>query len=517
MEAKACVLVVLDGFGVSREDLSNPIFVAEPKNFQYLKENYAYGALQANGMAVGMPWGQGGDSRVGHLAIGAGRIVYQNSARISQAVKDGTFNSNPELLSVISSANTSSKALHLVGLLSEGVVHANIEHFQAMLALAKSQGLEKVYMHFFSDGKDSAPRSVVSLVERVRGIADSVGVGVVSTIIGRYYGMNSNGDWKKTERVFQLLTELRGQTGSFSQFVDELYAQGRNDDFLSPFVFENAAPIQNGDSVVFMNFQEEGIRQLAGAFSLTDFTGFSRSLPPNIHLVSLTNYSEMFQSIRVAFPEQEIDDCLAQVISEKGLAQMSVGESINYASTAYYFNGLSDEAFENQFIVSIPSNDIVSQAQKPEMKASAVASRVVQAIEEQSYKFILANFVNADIVAQAGDFNATVAAIKAVDEALGSIVRACEAQKVALIVTSSHSNAERVVNPITGEVETRLDANPVPFILASPGFKKGTPSVPVRQTQAIGMLADVAPTILELLGIEKPALMTGRSLLRFLR
>ncbi|MDP3880814.1 MAG: 2,3-bisphosphoglycerate-independent phosphoglycerate mutase [bacterium] len=515
--ARTCVLLMLDGFGVGRKDVSNPIHVADGENLRYLRENYPSAALQASGIAVGLPWEESGNSKVGHLTIGAGRTVYQNYPRISLDIRSGKFFENEALLEAINHAKTNYSTLHLCGLLSEGHIHSSLEHLEALLSLAAKEGVKDVALHLIADGKDSAPKSVEDLLSRVESITRDKGVGRVASIIGRYYGMDKNGNWDRTAHAYSVMTADTTSEGEFSAVAAKTYERGMNDDFIPGFVFgPKPSPVKNNDALVFFNFQEDDIRQLAASFILPAFDKFERRQIQNLFIATFTKYSDLFE-VPVAFPQEEILNTLGQVISDSGKAQMLVAETINYAATSYYFNGLRDEVFDGQFNVSVPSLNVPSFIGKEEMQAKEVANRVVQAVDEHSYDFIFANFANADILAQTGNFDATVKAVKAIDGELGRIIKTCEVAGVTLIVTSAHGNAENVMNSSTGAMDTRFNDSPVPIYFMDTERKKASPQAPVRESEIIGMLSDLAPTVLEIMDIEKPKEMTGKSLVGFLR
>jgi len=512
---KKCVLIILDGWGIGRHDFSNPIYIAKPKVVEHIKNTYSAAALQASGIAVGLPWEEEGSSEVGHLTIGAGKVLYQHYPRISMAVRSQEFYKNEVLLQATKKTKDNQSTLHYVGLLSDENSHASFEHLMALMELAKREGVKKVNLHLFSDGSSKKPQALKGLLERVDNLIKEKGVGRVATICGRYYGMDQDGHWDRTKRAYQTLMAREATNTSFEAVLSDLYSQSRGEDLLPPYVFgPEAGPIRDGDAVVFFNFREDSIRQLASSFLLPNFDKFERKIFTDLFVATFTDYSDQF-SAPVAFEQEGADNPLGKVLADAGKTQMLIAETEKYAHVTYFFNGYRDEQFEGQFPVLIPSNNISRHENSPEMKAEEIGNRVVQAIEDQSYDFILANFANPDVVAHSGNFDATVKAIEAVDEQLEKIVKACEAVDMPLLITSDHGNAEAVLDPMTGEKQTKHDANPVPIyavgsIFEGGGFQDKKPAV-------LGILSDVAPTVLELMGLEKPKEMTGKSLVHVLR
>lgn len=517
---QACVLVVLDGWGLGRTDNSNPVHVVEPKTIEYFKQHYPMGALQAAGIAVGLPWNEEGNSEVGHLTIGAGKVVYQHYPRITLAIQNGDFFKNKAFDEAFEHVKKNQSSLNIIGLLTEGNIHSSFEHLEALLESAKQHGITEVNLHLFADGKDSRPHSAANLVAQLKSATDRCGIGRLASLSGRNYGLDRDGHWERTEKAYQAITgTLPVSARPLEAVLAETYANNENDDYLDPTVIgPTAHPVSDNDSIIFLDFREDSIRQIASAFILKDFDKFPVKPFKNLFIATMTDYSKLFP-VPVAFPSEVITEPLGKVLADAGKNQMLIAETEKYAHVTYFFNGYRDEPYPNQFKVLIPSRNVVSHDERPEMMAAELATRVVEAVEDRSFQFILVNFANPDVIAHTGNFDAAVAGIKVVDAELGRIVKACEATDTALIVTSDHGHVERMRDPFTGATETSHDTNPVPVYLVVKELYRDKTETEIRQNEneVVGILSDVAPTVLEILGIKKPPEMTGTSLLKLLK
>jgi 2,3-bisphosphoglycerate-independent phosphoglycerate mutase len=513
--SKKVVLAILDGWGEGPKNSSNPIHSANLENINNLRNNYPLGFIQASGISVGLPWGEVGNSEVGHLNLGAGKIVYQYFPRISMAINDGSFFQNPALLKSVEHAKKNNSALNLVGLLSKGSVHSSLEHLNALIKFAKESEVQKTNIHLITDGRDSPPSSAMELLSKLpEGALDNV-----ASLSGRFYAMDRDNQWKRTEMAYNVLLG-NGKNipkENIEAHLKETYAKNLNDEYIEPVLIGEKRPVQSNDAIIFFNFREDRMKQIVGSFILDDFNNFPRTKLDNLQITTLTPYDNDFK-VDVAFPPEKIENPLGKVLSDAGKSQFRITETQKYPHITYFFNGLKEEPFQNEYRVLIPSKQIFRQAEDPEMMAPEITNRLIQAIDEGVFDFTLVNFPNPDMIAHTGDYNATVKAVKTVDEQIKKIADICLARGVSLIITSDHGNAERLFNPLTGEPETQHDPNPVPFILVDKNYekKKTEEDIAYLAKMPIGVLADVAPTVLELMEIPQPKEMTGHSLMHLL-
>ncbi|HEY4475756.1 MAG TPA: 2,3-bisphosphoglycerate-independent phosphoglycerate mutase [Candidatus Paceibacterota bacterium] len=516
---KNVVLVVLDGWGIGRHDYTNPLFVAKPKNLSEIKTRYLYGSLQSSGIAVGLPWDEEGNSEVGHLTIGAGKVIYQHFPRITLSIQRGDFFKNPVLLEGFAHAKKNNSAVHLAGLLTEGNVHASLEHLRALIMLAKKNACEKLFFHFFTDGKDSPPKSVKNLLEKVADFIKESGVGAVASLSGRYYALDRDSHWDRTEKTYAALTGKGQIFKNPGERIDEYYRRGLTDEFIEPFmVGSEPHPIQGSDALIFFDFREDSIRQIASSFIVKNFKEFPTGDFKNLYVATMTSYSDRF-SAPVAFPNETVDNPLGKILADQGLLQLRIAETEKYAHVTYFFNGYREKPFKNEYRILIPSKNVARHDEFPEMMAKEIGARVTESVAEEQFSFILANFANPDMIAHTGNYDAAIQAIMTVDEEIGKIWKACLEKDAALLITSDHGNIEMMIDPFTGRPETKHDPNLVPFYLVGKGFEshKSEEGGEAAENEAAGILSDVTPTILELLHIPKPTEMTGESLLRLLK
>jgi 2,3-bisphosphoglycerate-independent phosphoglycerate mutase len=509
--AAPVVLIVLDGFGVRRERSANAIALARTPFYDRLKTDFPYTELQASGLDVGLPAGQMGNSEVGHLNLGAGRIVYQDVTKITRAIDTGEFFNNTTLKGSLQAARQGT--LHLLGLVSHGGVHSSMDHLLALLKAASEFGARRVFIHAFTDGRDTPPKSALTYLRQLESACLRFGVGEIASVTGRFYAMDRDRRWQRVQRAYQALVKGEGQGVRFATSAEKAvaaaYERGETDEFIEPTVIGDAgkpkAVIEDNDAVLFFNFRADRMRELAAALTQPNFATFPRGTTPKLaHVSSLTTYDDRL-ALPVLFPQGKLEQILGAVLADAGVRQLRVAETEKYPHVTYYFNGGQESAFpgEDRLLIESPK-DIESYDKAPAMAIDALTEQVVQRIEGAKYGFVLINFANPDMVGHTGNLDAAISAVESVDRALQTIVRATLDKRGRLIVTADHGNVETMVDPETGEPHAAHTTNPVPFILVDSARKAA------RLTP--GSLADVAPTVLKLLGISIPAQMSGRSL-----
>ncbi|MBI4087683.1 MAG: 2,3-bisphosphoglycerate-independent phosphoglycerate mutase [Candidatus Liptonbacteria bacterium] len=507
MTKKTVILVVLDGWGIGREDESNPIHVANPKSFSWLKENFPMTSLRASGIAIGLPWGEVGNSEVGHLTLGAGKVLYQYYPKIMMAIQDKTFFGNPALKGAFEHAKKNNSAVNLVGLLSKGNVHASLDHVRALLEMATREGVSNVKLHLFADGKDSPPKTVQSFLKEIP--QDKL-----ATLVGRYYAMDRNQNWRLTETCYQNMTGGSGTVvADPNPSIEATFKKGLTEEYLPPLRFGEGKTIAENDAVIFFNFREDSMRQLAEAFVVKSFDKFAVKNFQNLHIATMTNYEEKF-TVPVAFAADTVERPLGQLLSDAGKNQMRLAETYKYAHITYFFNGYREQPFKNEYRALIPSLSTPRPEEHPEMMAGPITDRLIDAIQELAFDFILVNYSNGDTMAHTSSYDAGLKAVQIIDREMEKLLKVAVSDKIALLVTSDHGNVEEMINPATALPESQHDANPVPFYLVAPEFRgRKFANWKNLANETMGSLADVAPTVLELMGIKKPEEMTGRSLL----
>ena len=502
-------LIILDGWGIGApDDPNNAVARARTPHMTLYQELYPAATLTCSGEAVGLPDGQMGNSEVGHLNIGAGRVVYQELTRISKAIRDGDFFNNPVLCEAVDKAKAAGGSLHLMGLLSDGGVHSHIEHVFALLELAKRRGLDRVFVHAFLDGRDVPPSSALQYIQELEEEMARLGIGRIASIAGRYYAMDRDKRWERVEKAYHTLVCREGEkAASAAEAVQMAYQRGETDEFVLPTVITGSDParVANGDSIIFFNFRPDRARQLTRAFVDEEFAGFSRCGGRlNLHFASLTQYDETI-SVPVAYEPQILRKTLGEVISAAGLRQLRIAETEKYAHVTYFFNGGDEIANPGEDRVLIPSPKVATYDLQPQMSAPEVTERLITEIKSGKYDLIILNFANGDMVGHTGKLEAAMTAIATVDRCLGRIVETLREQGGMAIITADHGNAELMTDPQTGEPHTAHTVNKVPVVLVSEKYR--------GSHLHSGSLADIAPTILALAGIEQPAEMTGRILL----
>jgi len=505
--ARPLVLIVLDGWGINPRREGNAPLLAKTPNLDRLIKLYPSTRLNTSGLSVGLPPGQMGNSEVGHLTMGAGRVIYQELTRIGQSIDRREFFQNPVLRDNIARLKESGGALHLIGLVSDGGVHSHIDHLFALVDMAKREGLKELYIHVFLDGRDTPPRSGRGYVETLKGYLERVQLGSIATISGRYYAMDRDNRWERIEKAYRAMVYGEGRMVEDPlTAVDIAYQAGETDEFVLPTVVDRTGVIKDGDGIIFFNFRADRARELTRAFTQTAFIGFQRNLWPRLTtFVSMTEYDATF-SLPIAFPPQSLKNIHGEVLSVRGLKQFRIAETEKYAHVTFFFNGGIERPFDGEERLLVPSpRDVPTYDKRPEMGAYHVTEEAVRRIKGGDYPFILINYANGDMVGHTGVLEAAIKACEAVDECVKRVVEATFQRGGIVIITSDHGNVEQMIDYTTGAPHTAHTTNPVPFILVDDD-KRGA-----RLKE--GGLADVAPTVLELMGMEKPEEMTGESLL----
>ncbi len=514
MSKRTLILLILDGWGIGKNDETNPIFQVQPKNINYLKANYPYAVLQASGIAVGLPWGEEGNSEVGHLNIGAGKVLYQNYPRITLAIRDNSFFENKAIKNAFEHSKKNNSAVNLIGLLTSANVHASLEHLENLIKFAEQENVPKINIHLITDGRDSPPQSAIEILKKIPFSEKTK----LASIGGRYYGMDRDKHWDRIEIHYKTLIGEGETADNAENHIKNAYAKDLNDQYIFPVsIGPEKEFVKSGDSIIFFNFREDRMRQITEAFINENFDKFPVKNFSDLYVATMISYDEKFKT-PIAFPKETVDNPLSKVLSYNEKMQFKIAETEKYAHITYFFNGQKELPFPNEYRMLIPSRNDVRHDNHPEMMAIEITSRIIEAIEEGGYDFILANFANPDMIAHTGNYEATIKAIEVVDEQIGKIMNSIFERNGVLMITSDHGNAERMFNPMTGEPETQHDMSPVPIHLAAKEYYHLKNESEINQAEKItvGILADVAPTILELMNIPKPKEMTGQSLLKFL-
>ena len=508
MSKKPTVLMILDGYGLSDKTEGNAVKQAKTPVMDKLIAKYPFVQGEASGMAVGLPDGQMGNSEVGHTNMGAGRIVYQMLVKISKSIQDGDFFENKALVAAMENCKKNDSALHLMGLLSPGGVHSHMEHLYGLLEMAKKNGLEKVYVHAYLDGRDVPPSSAAEYMEELVAKIKEIGVGSVATISGRFYAMDRDNAWDREEKAYSALVYGEGvQADDPVQAIKDSYANDVTDEFMLPTVVDKNGMIHENDSVIFFNFRPDRARQLTRAFVDPEFTGFERRngyFP--LTFVCMAQYDAEMPNVLVAFPPEELKMTFGEYLAKHGKKQLRLAETQKYAHVTFFFNGGVEEpnVDEARLLVNSPK-DVATYDLKPEMSAPEVGMDLVEAIKSDKYDVIVINFANPDMVGHTGVIPAAIKAVERVDGLVGDAVQAVKDMDGVLFICADHGNAEKMIDYETGEPHTAHTTNPVPFILVN-----ADPKYTLREG---GCLADIAPTLLQIMGLEQPKEMTGKSLL----
>lgn len=544
---KMVVLAILDGWGIAQDGPGNAISLASTPNMDKFWHSYPHTQLEAAGEAVGLPKGEDGNTETGHLNLGAGRIVYQDLERINIAIADGSFFENKVLLSALEHTKKFKSDLHFMGLLGGGGVHSNMSHLFALVHLAAKQKVKNLYLHIFSDGRDSPPTAARTYVAHLKEVIQKEGIGEIASIMGRYWAMDRDQRWDRTELAYLALTKGQGElVKTPEEAIEDSYQQGRTDEFITPSLITDSkgapvALIKKDDAVVFFNFRIDRPRQLTKAFVLKDFSNASISFDnhltldthknvqlvqkegskkesgpfhrgsrvENLFFVTMTDYGKTMtdDGAHPAFPPEIIDAPIGSVFYSAGIKQLRITESEKERFVTFYFNGLRDKPFTLEDRIIVPSPTVPTYDQKPEMSAYEVTKTLISKIESETYKFIVVNYPNADMVGHTGNIGPTVKAVEIVDECIGKLATVISAYDGALIITADHGNAEEMINATSGEIDTEHSISRVPFIIVYNKY------LGRAQTLRTGILADVSPTIISLLGLIQPSSMTGRNLL----
>ena len=507
MNKKLTMLMILDGFGMNNNAEGNSIKIANTPNIDNLMKKNPTTEIHTSGLDVGLPEGQMGNSEVGHTNIGAGRIVYQELTRITKEIEEGDFFSNPELVKAIENCKEHGTKLHIMGLLSDGGVHSHNRHLYALLELAKRKDFEDVYVHCFLDGRDTPPASAENYLAELEKKMAEKGVGKIASISGRYYSMDRDKRWERVEKSYQALVNGIGEKETSSIIaIEKSYQKEVFDEFVEPTLIcnndEPIATIQKNDSVIFFNFRPDRAREITRTLVDPDFDGFKRDYF-SVYFVCFTQYDATLPNVHIAFKPTTLENTFGEYISKKGFTQLRIAETEKYAHVTFFFNGGEEKQYPGEDRILVPSPKVATYDLKPEMSAKEVTEKVIEAIQSQKYNCIILNYANPDMVGHTGNLEATVKAIETIDDCVGKVVEEVNKVQGVLLITADHGNAEQMIDYATGEPHTAHTTNPVPFILVGKEDAKLKP----------GRLADLAPTMLDIMGLEKPKEMTGESII----
>lgn len=509
MNNKLTMLMILDGFGINEKEEGNTVKLANIPNLNEILKKNPNTIIHTSGLEVGLPEGQMGNSEVGHTNIGAGRIVYQDLAKITKAIEDGDFFSVPEFVKAIENCKANNSKLHIMGLLSDGGVHSHNRHLYGLLEMAKRKDFEKVYVHCFMDGRDTPPASgenyIVSLEEKMK----EKGVGQIATLSGRFYAMDRDKRWERVSLAYNAMVNGEGEkANSAISAIEESYQKEVFDEFVKPTVITNKngdpiAKIEDGDSVIFFNFRPDRAREITRSIVDKEFDGFETK-KLNTYFVCMTPYDETMPNVEVAYKKEELKNTFGEYISNKGLKQLRIAETEKYAHVTFFFNGGKEEQYEGEDRILVPSPKVETYDLKPEMSAYEVCDKVVEAIKSQKYDSIILNFANPDMVGHTGSIDAAIKALETIDECVKKVVDAINEVNGVLLITADHGNCEQMIDYKSGEPQTAHTTNPVPLAIVG---------LPVNKKIKEGSLCDLAPTMLDIMGLEKPEEMTGESLI----
>lgn len=506
------LLIILDGFGCRKCNTDNAIALADKPNWDKYWKQYPHTLIQASESAVGLPSGQMGNSEVGHLNIGAGRVVYQEFTRIDLAIKGTSFFANPALKHAIDVAKQNDKALHILGLLSDGGVHSHERHIHAMLAMAANEGMKQVYLHIFLDGRDTAPKSAEIFIANLQAKIDELQTGRIASMIGRYYAMDRDSRWQRVKAAYDLITQGKGEFSAPDALtgLNQAYARGETDEFIkaTSIVPPGMSPVrvEDGDSMIFMNFRSDRARQISRTFIEPDFHEFEREYQPKLaDFCTLTGYSDEFD-VSVAFPPERIRNGFGEYIAQLGLKQLRIAETEKYPHVTFFFNGGEETVYPGEERIMVASPDVATYDLKPEMSAVELTDKLVTAIERREFDAIICNYANADMVGHTGNLAAAIKAIETLDQCLGRVIPAMLAAGGEILITADHGNAELMLDETTRQAYTAHTTNLVPLLYI--GQRRAA------LTDA-GALEDISPTMLNIMGVAQPAEMTGKSLIAF--
>ncbi|MEC9263004.1 MAG: 2,3-bisphosphoglycerate-independent phosphoglycerate mutase [Pseudomonadota bacterium] len=502
---KTLALIVLDGWGYREDADQNAILAANTPNLDALTKEYPNTLISGSGLDVGLPEGQMGNSEVGHVNLGAGRVVYQDFTKVTKSIADGEFEHNPALVKAIDDAVSKDKAVHIMGLLSPGGVHSHEDHIFAALKMAAHRGAKKVYLHAFLDGRDTPPQSAEASLEKADAVFAEIGCGKTATIIGRYFAMDRDKRWDRVTKAYDLITQGKGEATADSAVagLKASYEAGKNDEFVPPTVIGESVSVEDGDAIIFMNFRADRARQLTQVFVDKNFDGFELAVKPELSaFVMLTQYSADFDA-PVAFPAEKLVNVLGEWLEKQNKTQLRISETEKYAHVTFFFSGGVEKEFKGEERILIPSPDVATYDLQPEMNSEKLTDELVGAIESGKFDVIICNYPNGDMVGHTGDFDAAVKACEAVDKSIGRVIEALKKTGGECLITADHGNAEQMVDNESGQAHTAHTSEPVPFIYF------GRDAEPRKG----GTLSDVAPTMLHLMGVEQPEEMTGKTIM----
>ncbi len=509
MNKKLTMLMILDGFGDNKNQDGNAIKLAKTPNIDKLMKKYPSTDIYTSGLQVGLPEGQMGNSEVGHTNIGAGRIVYQELTRITKSIEDGDFFSIPEFINAIENCKKNNSKLHILGLVSDGGVHSHIRHLYGLLEMAKRRDFEDVYIHCFLDGRDTPPASAESYLSQLQEKIKEKGIGKIASLSGRFYAMDRDKRWERVQKCYNALVNGEGEkAGDVIKAIEDSYQKEVFDEFVEPTVICNGndpvAKIEENDSVIFFNFRPDRAREITRAIVDPKFNDFETK-KMNLYYVCFTNYDETMPNVEIAFKKEAIKNTFGEVVANNNLTQLRIAETEKYAHVTFFFNGGEEKQYNGEDRILVPSPKVETYDMKPEMSAYEVTDKVCEAIKNDKYDVIILNYANTDMVGHTGSLQAAIKAVETVDECVGKVVELVESKNGNLIITADHGNAEQMIDYKTGEPHTAHTTNPVPIILITENK-----DIKLKEN---GKLADLAPTMLDLIGIEKPNEMTGESLL----
>lgn len=510
MKDKQYMLIIMDGVGLNENEMGNAVKIANTPNLDKLMAKYPSATLEASGEAVGLPAGQMGNSEVGHMSIGAGRVIYQDLMVITKKIESGEFFKNPALLEAIENVKRNNSKLHILGLVSDGGVHSVMEHLYATIELAKREGLENnVYIHAFMDGRDTPPTSGVEYIRALENKCKELELGKIATITGRYYAMDRDKNWDRVEKAYNALTLGEGvKYKSAERAIENSYESQVFDEFINPIIItddegEPLAKVENNDSVIFVNFRTDRGRELSHAFTDNAFEGFVRQSKLKLKYITMTEYDVTLTNVKPAFKKEEIKDTLGEFLYKRGYTQLRIAETEKYAHVTFFFNGGVEKEFPDESRILIPSPKVATYDMQPEMSAIEVTDKIIETIEKQNTDVIIVNYANGDMVGHTGILDAAIKAMETVDTCLGRVIDALEKVNGEAIIIADHGNCEMMIDQITGEPITSHTTNKVPIIVVSNNVKS------VKD----GTLTDVAPTLIDLMGLTAPQAMTGNSLI----
>ena len=509
MKDKLTMLMILDGFGINKNKDGNAIKLAKTPNIDKLKKKYPNAEIYTSGLKVGLPEGQMGNSEVGHTNIGAGRIVYQELTKITKSIEDGDFFTNPEFIAAIENCKKYKSKLHILGLVSDGGVHSHNRHLYALLEMAKRRDFEDVYVHCFLDGRDTPPASGEGYIAKLEEKMKEKGVGKIASIAGRFYAMDRDKRWQRIEKAYNAMVKGEGiKAGSSIKAIEDSYQKEVFDEFVEPTVVCNnekpIATIDKHDSVIFFNFRPDRARQITRTLVDPNFKEF-KTEKLDLYFVCFTNYDETLPNVKIAFKKETLENTFGEYISKRGYTQLRIAETEKYAHVTFFFNGGEEKQYQGEERILVPSPKVETYDMKPEMSAYEVTEKVLEAIKQDKFDSIILNFANTDMVGHTGNLEAAIKAVEAIDECVGKIVELVNEKKGNLIITADHGNAEQMIDYKTGEPHTAHTTNPVPILLIT--------NDKTLKIKSGGKLADLAPTMLDLMKLKKPSEMTGESLL----